>query len=136
MNDRFKFRVWNEEFKKYENTFMQFNEEDCIAVKPYANTVIEQCTGIKDRNGKLIYEGDLIRFVVDGKIEHQGVVEWGDARGDLAGAWQATDYCPNGTRYPKTVIFSNWWEIYGNIHELEIEKYPECLEKTTSTREN
>jgi uncharacterized phage protein (TIGR01671 family) len=134
MNDRFKFRVWDKELKQYvdNNFFLTLNGELGFHIKDsyphwrkFDNTnwfVLEQCTGIKDRNGKLIYEGDLIRLVVDGKVKNQGVIEWCNARGDWAGAWQATDYCPNGTRYPKTVIFSNWWEIYGNVHEMEIEK--------------
>jgi uncharacterized phage protein (TIGR01671 family) len=122
MNDRFKFRVWNEEFKKYENTFMQFNEEDCIAVKPYANTVIEQCTGIKDRNGKLIYEGDLIQWVKKGEIASQGVVEFCNGDGAFSGSWQAVDYRPNGCGYFLCQHFSPAWKIIGNIHEMEIEK--------------
>lgn len=130
MNDRFRFRAWSKEEKKYfydaektydylTNGIMSGSFGELLEDDRY---IVEQCTGIKDCNGKLIFEGDLIRFVVDGKIKNQGVVEWCNARGYWAGAWQATDYCPNGTRYPILLTFTCHWEVYGNKHETEIEK--------------
>ena len=68
---RLKFRVWNNKIKTWlvwftirdDGTILDSNlsgayenwQEDCI---------IEQATGIEDKNGTMIYQGDIIQFVV------------------------------------------------------------------------
>lgn len=126
MKDRFRFRAWSKEEKKYyydaEQTYdyMQgIMSESFGELLEDDRYIVEQSTGIKDCNGKLIYEGDLIRFKMDGKIVNKGVVEWYDGNGIFSGSWEAIDHRPDGERKPASYLFGNNWEIYGNIHEME-----------------
>lgn len=128
MDDRFRFRAWSFVERTYyydaEATYDFLNGIDCDSFNELLNNdkfIVEQSTGIKDCHGKLIYEGDLIRLVQDGEIRYQGVVEWFSAGGTFCGGWIAVDYSPKDKRNTASHIFYNQWEVYGNIHETEIE---------------
>ena len=137
---RFKFRAWSIKEQKYYYDVEDAYSDDCKnsseipnyltgdehynfgGILEDPNYIIEQCTGVKDKNGKLIYEGDVICLVEDGEIISIGVVKWSDDIGEISGGWIAIDPSLNGTRLDKAFIFTKYWEIYGNVHEKEIDK--------------
>lgn len=98
MNDRFKFRFWNNLSKQYENTY---DLKSC-GVLDYV--IPEQCTGLKDKNGKLIYEGDIIED--DDTKSDTGVVVWSRA------GFKVKMY-----RYNQIVNIKKNIRVIGNIHE-------------------
>lgn len=114
MNDRFKFRAWD----KTENAYIedaQFTYDDGCeggvgSFRHYSfrdlledkNCIVEQCTGLKDKNGELIYEGDVI-LVEDNKC----LVEW-----------EKENARYNVTHYGEIAYLNyNDIEVIGNMHE-------------------
>ena len=81
---------------------------------------VGQYTGLTDKNGKKIFEGDIIGFYIDGKLVVDGFVEYG----------QFNCTCCNGVYGWHIVAGDIRWvedyEVIGNIHDnpelLEVEK--------------
>lgn len=120
MNDRFKFRVWDNNKKEYLDKgyihrkgylVMPTMKNDYSLAEAEGDFIIEQCTGRKDINGTLIYEGDLV--MVDGYIDKYKVI-WDKEICSFA-IDHIAKFLPLGSSSFASVAIP--MVIIGNIHE-------------------
>ena len=121
-SSRFKFRVWDKythETPAEQIQFLCFNgclvDSDGCHHSP-DDYIFEQCTGLRDINGNLIYEGDV---VYDKIYENAFIISWDDDRtGYILSAHNTNhiDYLS------KLLINRHQLEIIGNIHEQKERK--------------
>lgn len=117
-----KFRVWDKNSETmykhgYKLTFWEdgsFSVVDALTgdIKPDDNLIIMQYTGLKDKNGKEIYEGDIVECDMiygNGSLPHMGEIVYCEC-----GSYATKNLCG------KTLLHnhrSGTYEIIGNIHE-------------------
>lgn len=143
MNRELKFRVWDNLNKRYVDDCIISNSGDAFyyvtTEVPFPascyynikNAIIQQFTGLLDKTGRGIYEGDILQIKVTGTIlifalgDYKATVKWNDEqlRYDLDILTKKNKHSNfNNSLYKDS---GREYEIIGNIYEN-----PELLTKT------
>lgn len=118
MQDRFKFKYFNKN-----NSMEEISLTNCY----YTNldySKLMQSTGLRDKNGKLIYEGDIVQFYNDEFLQTMKII-WDNDELDF----KAIRLKKNVECYEKDFLYLGYikkedsLEVIGNIYEN-----PELLE--------
>ncbi len=121
-----KFRAWDTQLKRmYENyANVSGYGVHCEIARPVETQseqhIVMQYTGLLDKNGKEIYEGDIINLLPDGYVSELATVEWDTEKASFIYRRISELELVN-----KQGIYVNWEpiEVIGNIYEN-----PELLE--------
>ena len=127
MNREIKFRIWNDYDKKmiHWNELLEKNLANIFTIPSYDKWLM-QYTGLHDKNGKEIYEGDIIEFSYDIFTRNfdtkvgKGIVEF------IGGAFYIKSFEIEGKKV-EDIDNEEWFllytvntdtlEVIGNVHE-------------------
>jgi len=122
--DRLKFRVWNPDGKYYDddpqyNVCVQIDQISGLVLAPFHDNIIEMCTGLKDKNGNLIYEGDVVEITIFGSVGANGGYVDSDEIYKGTVVWERDCFLVK-TKADDMILFTHSEdniEIIGNVHE-------------------
>ena len=114
-----KFRVWHKEKKiisevlgidiLHKEIFFSNEDVDCYEHVDFKNIELMQYTGLKDKNGKEIYEGDIL-FESFGEKYYKVVFENGSFRAEFEGDFEEYSF-------DLIDVVAQGYEVVGNIYQ-------------------
>lgn len=124
--DRFRFRLWSEKLKRYywdyavnvDGDLVPWGGEGRAPEDPGSQLKLEQSTGVTDKTGKLIYEGDVLEV----PEFFGGYVNMWVFWDDNSCRWNLEYSGKRSTEKDMTVLvpeLGNASKIIGNIHKVD-----------------